>query len=128
MRVGSWKPFESVLLAIPSGKSKQTIPKHLLRSCKRKFAFDYMITVLHLVLHIVGEGTPISPTHHPSGRIVAFLERASCYEQKRRKFTVNFRLFCSDVNALSGRLNWKKGKGCERLTFLCLYIRSILFC
>ena len=91
MRVESWKPFESVLLAIPSGESKQTIHKHLLHSCKREFAFDYMMTVLHLVLHdIVREGTPISPiaTHHPFGRIVVFLERARCYEQKRRKFTL----------------------------------------
>ena len=109
-------------------RANKTIHKHLLHSCKREFAFDYMITVLHLVLHIVGEGTPISPTHHPFGRIVAFLERASCYEQKRRKFTFNFRLFCSDVNALSGRLNWKKRKSCERLTFFCLYIWSILLC
>lgn len=92
MRVESWKPFESVLLAIPSGKSKQTIPKHLFHSCKREFAFDYMIAVLHLVLHDIvgGGGTHISliATHHPFGTIVAFLERACCYEQKRRKFTL----------------------------------------
>ena len=112
MRVESWKPFESVLLAIPSGKSKQTIPKHLFHSCKREFAFDYMITVLHLVLHdIVGEGTPISPiaTHHPFGTIVAFLERARCYEQKRRKFTLRHLL-----DDLTGK---KKGKAVNGLLF-----------
>lgn len=99
--------------------NKPSLLKHLLDSCNREFAFDYMITVIHLILHIVGEGTPISPTHHPFGRIVAFLERARCYEQRRRKFALTHLL--DDVTG-------KKGKAVNGLLskhfvlLICLFV------